>query len=380
VLRSRGPVAGFAGLLYLRSGDSRGWWWGQAEVMAPQRGSVTLRVPNGGPFMWWDSPRLRLAGSSSIVVQPVIRHWMPRTVLVRGPVPILGSIVYDVELQDDGVVAAVQNRTPYPLRDVEVIWNRWALVHLGDLPPGGQVRRLLARIGPDGQLRGIRETPFAVYGQSTGFGNSLDAYLTPLLLARSPSAPLPALLANEQPVHSVGHTALLIRPSGFRLRGAFHLPTKASPIQVRRAERSDRLWVWGPAAASGKLLLQPDGWAALELRLPSGAGSARWRTLALQIDTDRSMSATMEAFDWPQQRWVRVAVLPGDWSFPPPAQDPSSRIAPLGQVPTRTRAITLPSPERFVNRYTDTLLVRVKNVSSFPATAEVAVRGRGVTR
>jgi hypothetical protein len=366
LLYSSHPVTSSAGLLYLRSGDGRGWWRGDGSLMLPRGGPATLRV-SAGNIDLWDTPTLRLPSSPHLLVQPRMRRWVPQYVEMDAAARLRGDVVLELELAGDGVYAVVRNRTPHALEQVAVIWDRLATLRLGDLPPGGRVRRRLAWVERDGVLRGMQDRLPAVYGEAPGFGNSLDTYDTPLLVAHGPAAPRPTLLADERPVPGDALTALLVAPSGFRCGGEagtpggthFRLPCEAVTARLVRAGGWSHLA--GPRMDRSWLVLEPQEWAVMELPLPAGAGRAAWRRLELWLDGRMKTGDAFQirAFDWQNDRWVPVATLPG------------------------LQPTLLPSPARFIHPQTNSLLVRVENVGDLqaaPSAVRPQIRGDGERR
>lgn len=370
VLRSPRPVASSAGLLYLRSGDDRGWWRGSASVMTPGNHIVTLRVPKGRADCFWDSPSFWVPSSLQLIARPQMRRWVPKNVLLDAPVRLRGDVTFDLERAPEGIFASVCNRTPHRLRELTVFWKRSALVRLGDLPPGGKARRLLARVSRDGAPRGIVEGVPRAYGEIPGFGNRRSTSAMPLLLALCPPAPRPTLLMDERAVPGEGYTALLVAPSGFNWGSAAgRSPSGNQPRTDGRA---------GPGAASflpaevvaqrvviaanlsataglrvdGDWLdLGPGEWAVIEFRLPEAPDRARPRRLELRFDSRASLTSTfrLQVLDVPRQDWFGAGTLNGSGS------------------------IVLPSGAGFIDPLTSSLLARVKNITA-PGTLHATVR------
>lgn len=366
LLYSSHPVASLAGLLYLRSGDGRGWWRGSGSFMLPRGGVATLRVPQGGIDLW-DTPTLRLPSSPYLLVQPRMRRWVTQHGEMDAAARVGGDVAFELELEGDGVYAVVRNRTPHALEEIAVIWDHLATLRLGHLPPGGQMSRRLAWVEQDGVLRGMQDRLPAVYGEATGFGNSLDTYDTPLLVAHGPAAPRPTLLADERPVSGEALTALLVAPSGFHCggeagtRGGTHFRLPCEAVTERLVRAGGWTLLAGPRLDRGWLVLEPQEWAVMELPLPAGAGRAAWRRIELWLDGRASQLSAfrIQAFDWQSDRWVPVATLRG------------------------LQTTRLPSPARFIHPQTDSLLLRVENVSdlqAMPSAVRPQIRGEGERR
>jgi hypothetical protein len=360
-LRAVRPAAACAGHLSLVSGEDEGWWWGRVDLMMPATGSVTIPVLDGWGDTLWESPRIRLPGAPEMVAQPLLRRWVPQGTGLDASGRLRGSIQFQVELEGDGLYARVRNRTPQPLTDLAVVWGPSLSLRLGDLPPDRETRRLLARVGSDGEWNGPQESLPQSYGQAIQYRSPIAPLLRhpPALLARGPVAP-PRLLANGRPIDLQGETTLLVMPTGFQMKGAFHLPREAVAARLVRAQ--GRAGKWGRREWWGRLTLEPGAGLTFELRLPAGAGRARWRSLELLLDPDLTLSARLSAFDWARQQWVPATTLQGHaWS--PPLPKRSFRQWTPGPPPGSftLRSVALPSPDRFVNAYTDTILVRIEN-------------------
>jgi hypothetical protein len=289
-----------------------------------------------------------------------MRRWVLQSGGVDVPARLSGDVTFDVDLDEEGVSAFVRNRTPYRLEEVTIIWGRIATRRLGDLPPGSQTRCRLAHAKADGLLHGVQEGVPPVYGEATGFGNSLDTYDVPLLLAHCPGGPRPTLLVDEHPVPSEALTALLVAPSGFRCRGrAFRLPDEGVTARLVRAGGWSVLA--GPRVLNAGLVLEPQEWSIWELSLPPGASRGAWRRLELRLDGSLGQLSTfrLRAFDWVSEQWVPVALLRG------------------------TQSAALPSPERLIHPQAQSILVRVENASdpqSVPPAVSLRIGGGGEPR
>src|SRR5207247_2435630 len=113
------------------------------------------------------------------------------------------------------------------------------------------------RIGSDGSVSGPWEGIPQGYGYPFAFANSPVDAPGPLLLAECPAAPTPVLLADERPARPIRHTALLIRPSGFRIGGRFRLPAgAATPGAVSGVSREE---FWTRNRVNRMFRMQPGG-------------------------------------------------------------------------------------------------------------------------
>jgi hypothetical protein len=347
------PAAIYERKLQVASGGDEGWWWGQARLMMPRSGSVTL--------------------------QPFFQRWVPALSGLDGPGRLTGGIEFEVELEGRRLFARVRNQAKEPVRDLVVVWGRSLSLRLGDLPPGRETRRELARIGMDGEWTGAQDGVPQAYGHAQRSGGPVNPLLLhpPALLAHAAVTP-PRLWADRHAIGMQGETALLVVPAGYRLRGAFHLPRE--PVAARMVTAQGPYGWWGRREWWGRLTLEPGARATFELQLPAGAGRARWRALALLLDKDRSLSARLHVFDWARQEWMPVAQLQGYGPTAPPARVFPQQIPDPTPASSAWQAIPLRSPERFVNLHTDTVLVRIGNESERPGGVDLGMSGDGESR
>jgi len=117
----------------------------------------------------------------------------------------------------------------------------------------------------------------------------------------------------------------------------------------------------------------------LEAQLPAGPSARRWDRLELCGDRDSVVSLRLEAFDVIRQQWVAVAAFRGEKRTGP---QPPQRFAQQWTPPPIPLAATswvapLPSPDRFVDPTTQTVLVRATNAIDAPGGGDVQVEGRG---
>lgn len=381
LLRGVRPTAACAGRLDLVSGEDEGWWWGHVDLMMPGSGIVTAQVPSGWGDTFWDAPAIRVPGATHLIAQPSLRRWMAGGTGFDTLGRLPGSVEFAAELEGNGLYARVRNRMSQPLTDLALVWGPSLSLRLGDLQAGQEMRRLLARIGGDGLWTGPQDSLPRSYGQVTRYRSPIDPLLRrpPVLLARAP-APPPRLVVNDHSITVQGETALTVMPLGYRVSGAFHLPPEGVAARVVGA-RGPR-GRWGRREWWGRLTLEPGAWITFELRLPAGAGRARWPSLELLIDREASLSATVQVYDWGRQQWVPVAALKdqAERAPQPPKRFPN-RWVPVPSPPLSARQlIALPSPGRFVNARTDTILARVENSGEQAGGVDVGAEGDGESR
>ena len=103
-------------------------------------------------------------------------------------------------------------------------------------------------------------------------------------------------------------TALTVMPLGYQVRGPFHMPRETVAVRVVRAQGPRGRW--GRREWWGQLTLEPGAWIGFELRLPAGAGRARWRSLQLRLDREVTLSLRVQVFDWERQQWVQSGLGP----------------------------------------------------------------------
>jgi hypothetical protein len=365
--------AACAGHLDLVSGEEEGWWWEHVDLMMPASGTVTAAVPPGWIDTFWEAPRIRMPGSPEIIAQPLLRRWVPMGTGLDAPGRLPGPIQFDAELEGDDLFVRVRNRTSRPLTDLAVVWGRSLSLRLGDLPAGREIRRRLARVGSDGLWTGPQESLPRYYGSVSRYSSPIDPLRLhpPALLARCSVAP-PRLRVNGRPIAMPAETALLVTPAGFEVKGAFRMPREVVTARIVRAQGPRGRW--GRREWWDQLTLEPGAWISFELRLPAGAGRARWRSLALLLDRETTLSARIQVFDWERHEWVPVAALPARAAAPPPRFSRGWVPAP---PPSTRDTMALPSPGRFVNSHTDTMLVRIENGGDLAGGVDVGASGDG---
>jgi hypothetical protein len=340
------------------------------ERMMPVAGSATLRVPQGG-FDAWSAPPLGLAGRDDWRLQLLPRRWTPQGGMFEGPCQLPGPITYELELRGDALFAHVRNGTSQRLRDLTVIWPSHAQARLGELAPGGDRRVRLASIDADVLMHGAQDRLPALFEETTYGGASLATGNQPLLMAWGTET-RPAVLLNDRPLRPEGVAALLIAPTGIRIRGRFRLPAEAAMPWVR-ARGEGRTWEpAGRLEGAGPASLV---WTVLELPLPNGAATARWDQLELLVGGGAGAGGLIQAFDWTRKQWVPLATT----TEPGPRQ-PNGAVLPQGPgfppIQQEDRCALRP-PAHFINPITNGVLVRAKTTPNVRGLVTLKVRGHG---